>query len=84
MVIWDYSQQLLLAPAGHMSRDLGHPTKNTDPANTISSQHTTVETFKAASDQGSLGCKLFGRDVSGGLGYRERKIELGQYGPNTA
>jgi hypothetical protein len=84
MVIRDYSQQLLFAPLGHISRNLGRPTKDTDSIDSISQRHTSAETFKATFRHESLICKLFGRGVSGGLGYRERKVELGQYGPNTA
>jgi hypothetical protein len=84
MVIRDYSQQLVFAPLGHISRNLGHPTKNADSDDSISPRHTSAETFKAAVRHEPLKCRLFGRDVSGGLGYRERKVELGQYGPNTA
>ena len=82
MVVRDYSQQLLIAPPGHMLRDLGRPTENLDSADSISSKPDPTETFKATAGHESLASQIFG-PVSCGLGYRERTIQLGQYGPNT-
>ena len=84
MVIRDYSQQLLHAPPSHMAQNLGHPSKNTGSVESISPRHASAKTFKATVRPQAIVCKLFGLRVSGGLGYRERKVELGEYGPNTA
>jgi hypothetical protein len=82
MVIRDYSQQLLIAPPGHMIRDLGRPTENPDSADSISWKPDPTETFKATAGHESLANQIFG-PVRCGLGYRETTIQLGQYGPNT-
>jgi hypothetical protein len=83
LVIRDYSQQLLFAPPGHMTRKLGCPTENRDSADLIPSKPIPTRTFTAKTGHKSLASKMFG-PLNSGSGYRERTIELGQYGPPTA
>jgi hypothetical protein len=72
----------LIALPGRMTRDLGRPTENPDSADSISLKPIPTETFKATQGHESLVSEMLG-PVSCGLGYRERMIQLGQYGPNT-
>jgi hypothetical protein len=83
MVIRDYSQQVLIALPGRMTRDLGRPTENPDSADSISWKPIPTETFKATQGHESLVSEMLG-PVSCGLGYTGKAIQLGQYGLNKA
>jgi len=73
MTIRDYSQPLLLAPAGHLGRNLGNISGN------VGFNYGPAEAFKVKAVPDTLKTGLFRRPVASGLGYRERTIELGPY-----
>jgi len=78
LVVRDYNQRMLLAPRGHMTRNLGpaahqiHGTTN-----------TVADTFRLVTGLKSIKSMLFGGFVDYGLNHRIRYIDLGVFQPNT-
>jgi hypothetical protein len=83
MVIRCYNQQMLYAPLGHLTRNLGHPTENCDPDQPKEKEKLVIP-FIAVTETQSLGSVLFGGEVKYGLRHRTRTVALGEYSHNTA
>jgi hypothetical protein len=84
MVIRDYNQRMLLAPPGHLDRNLGHPTDNCDPSDRQERQRTGDDTFATVTETRIVKSILFGKDVEYGLGHRVRTMDLGVYPHDTS
>ena len=84
MVIRDYNQRMLLAPPGHLDRNLGHPTDNCDPSNRQEGQRMGDSTFTTVTETRIVKSILFGKDVKYGLGHRVRTMDLGFYPHDTS
>jgi hypothetical protein len=77
--IRDFNQRMLLAPSGHLTRNIGYS------ADQIQGKSAPVaDTFRLVTDPKILKSVLFARPVHYGLGHRVRHIDLGVYRPNTA
>jgi hypothetical protein len=83
MIIRDYSQRLLLAPSGHLERNLGHPTENGGPSLSIDSDNDKSK-FRPVTEPRIIDSCLFGGPVEYGLGHRIRMVDIGKYSPKTA
>jgi hypothetical protein len=82
MIIRDYSQRLLVAPSGHLERNLGHPTENGGPSDPVSINDKSK--FKPVTEPRSIDSCLFGGSVKYGLDHRIRMVDIGEYSPKTA
>jgi len=89
-LFWDgdrhmaYNQRMLLAPPGHLDRNLGHPTKNCDPSKRLERQRMGNADFTTVTETRIVKSILFGKDVEYGLGHRVRTMDLGVYPHDTS
>lgn len=84
MVIRDYNQEMMYAPPGHLTRNLGHPTDNRASDVYRIGQETIERPFRLVTEPRTMNSTLFGQIVEHGLGHRMRTLSLGEYSPNTA
>ena len=84
MMIRDYNQRLLMAPPGHIYRNIGNANEVCEPTDLIKVEDRVQDTFKPVDEVKSIKSDLFGQTVTYGLGHRLRMIDLGEYSYSTS
>ena len=84
MMIRDYNQRLLMAPPGHIYRNIGNANEVCEPTNLIKVEDRVEDTFKPVVEIKSIKSDLFSQTVTYGLGHRLRMIDLGEYSYSTS